>query len=130
MGGVDLAYQRISYSSPDLRCKRNWMPTMLGCINIVRNNVLLLYRNHSNVAMGDDDLKLVTLEIVASLRSAARRSFSNQICSTRSTSIPEGGGNDLNGNNGTRRIRISKNNPCLPSKRLDRPIQLHRFVIS
>lgn len=56
--------------------------------------------------------------------------FLNRSRSTRSTSRSEGGVNDSNGTHVTRRVRVSKNDPCFLIKRLDRPMQLYQYVIS
>lgn len=56
--------------------------------------------------MGNNAHKLVTLEIVAFLRSAARRSLLDQSGSKRSRSELKGKGDDLNENCGSRMVKF------------------------
>ena len=46
MGGVDKAYQMISYYRPKLRCRRIWMPMFFHSLDICRlNSFIILQRN-------------------------------------------------------------------------------------
>ena len=44
MLGVDLADQLISYYRSKLRCRRTWMPIFLHCLDVLRINAYILYR--------------------------------------------------------------------------------------
>ena len=47
MLGVDLADQLISYYRSKLRCRRTWMPIFLHCLDVLRINSYILYREMS-----------------------------------------------------------------------------------
>ncbi len=60
MGGVDLADQRIPEYSLDVRCHRTWVPLMLQCLGIIRNNAYSAYTHyptrrsyHTNTSLSD-----------------------------------------------------------------------------
>ena len=48
IGGVDLEDQRIASYSGDLYYRRTWMPMMLECLLILRNNAFIEHRDLSN----------------------------------------------------------------------------------
>lgn len=58
----------ISYSAPDLRCKRSWKPLMLQCLNIVRDNMFVIYKDKSTEQLPRDAHKDFILSIISVLR--------------------------------------------------------------
>eukprot|EP00957_Ditylum_brightwellii_P059697 4532524-Ditylum_brightwellii.AAC.1 len=46
MGGVDMIDQHISYYMPDFRCNRNWLPTFIQMLAMIRNNSYLVHVDH------------------------------------------------------------------------------------
>lgn len=47
MLGVDVADQLISSYRPKIRCRRTWMPLFLHCLDVLRVNCYILYRETS-----------------------------------------------------------------------------------
>ena len=58
MLGVDLVDQLIAYYRPKIRCRRTWMPLLLHCLDIIRVNSYVLYKETSYLhpAVNDDEI--------------------------------------------------------------------------
>ena len=72
MLSVDVVDQLIAYYRPQIRCRRTWVPIFLHCLDILRVNSYVLYKetsyNHPDV--NNDtiwDHKLFLIEFVNSL---------------------------------------------------------------
>ena len=78
MLGVDLVDQLIAYYRPKIRCRRTWMPLLLHCLDIIRVNSYVLYKETSYLhpAVNDDEIdshKQFLIEFVNSLICRAKK---------------------------------------------------------
>ena len=70
MLGVDVVDQLIAYYRPKIRCRRTWVPIFLHCLDILRVNSYVLYKetsyNHPDVDehRKKDNHKLFLIEFV------------------------------------------------------------------
>ena len=46
MGRVDLSDQRIAYSYPNLRCRRNWIPFFIQLLSTIHANAFMVHQNY------------------------------------------------------------------------------------
>ena len=83
MLGVDVVDQLIAYYRPKIRCRRTWVPIFLHCLDILRVNSYVLYKetsyNHPDVDehRKKDNHKLFLIEFVNSL---IRRGNAETMC--------------------------------------------------
>lgn len=129
MGGVDLADQRVAYYTPDMRCRRIWMPMMIQCLNIIRNNVFILFKELNNSENSKDLHKRVTLEIIESLRRRARVSFNSGRAIGRSETRSVIGSPSQSNTPKAKRVRVKSTNPTLDDRRLEKPLSINQPVI-
>ena len=121
MGVVDLADQRISSFAADLLCRRNWIPIMLQCIHIMRNNSFVVYRDLATSTQSQKDFLLEFLNASYFRIQSLRNPTLANLCNTSNSTIirvPT-----------LERRRMSSKNPKLDQTRLDRPLSLHTKVI-
>ena len=52
MLGVDKSDQLIAYYRPELRCRRFWMPIMFHCLDVIRINCYIIFKNLSSQDIG------------------------------------------------------------------------------
>lgn len=119
MGGVDLSDQLISYYTPNLRCRRTWMPMMIQCLQIMRVNAYIVFKHLTPDNLGKNAHKLFVLDIVTSMRSRASSMFSGEITTRNSTAATSNEAIHLP------YARISMKNPGLPPSRLSQPFSNH-----
>ena len=132
MGAVDVADQRIAYYAPDMRCRRTWMPMMLQCMNIIRNNSYVVYLELECEKQRTDEHKRFLMDMIRSLRLRARTAFLREQGEARRRRRGDDDDDDDNAaaRRPAKRLRMSSKAPSLdPSRRSDRPRELHSAVI-
>jgi len=87
MLGVDMVDQLISYYRPKIRCKRTWMPIFLHCLDILRVNSYVLYKetakDHPDVA--DKNICNHKQFLIEYINSLIRRGNAETKCTTITT---------------------------------------------
>lgn len=123
MCGTDLGDQLISYYAADLRFRRTWMPLFFQCIQIIRINSFIVFKELSSGSIGKDAHKLFILDGIAFLRKQAKIAFTNTLNHRSSSNA-----NPTTETSG--RTRQSHINPVLPDRRLTKPFSLHERILS
>lgn len=116
MNAVDIADQRISNYMPNLRCHRTWIPMMLQCLQIIRNNAYVIYCSECpEKKLSQKQFLLNFIECLSkrSIGQSIRRSLTN----SSSFEKPK------------KRFRMSSSHPTLPEKRKIRPMSIHCWVL-
>jgi hypothetical protein len=118
MLGVDKSDQLIAYYRPEIRCRRTWMPILLHCLDVLRINAFIVYKEQAGEEAIDHKEFLVQW-IETLLDRATSESVRLGTRSRRRSSTPEP--------YPRQRRRISSKHPTLPSCRLtgDRSVHLH-----
>lgn len=121
MGGVDKAYQLISYYKPRLRCRRTWLPLFLHCMDICVLNSYIISK-HKNVASTHkrfvmDWIKALNTRADIHDKQATRKALA-VLLSPPTYRDP------------AKRIRMSHKKPKLPDYRLQGDPQSHLLVSS
>jgi len=118
MLGVDKSDQLIAYYRPEIRCRRTWMPIMLHCLDVLRINAYIVYKELTGTAAVDH--KVFVAEWIETLLDRATSESVRLGTRSRSRSntpdpFPR------------QRRRISSKAPSLPACRLtgDRSVHLH-----
>lgn len=124
MNGVDLADQRISSYSPNFRCRRTWMPLFLQCLNIVRNNSYILYKENGNENIMQKNFIYQLCESLSSRANSLSSPIYRNLRSHVSTNV-SGVAEILQ----SRRLRrMTKKNFQLPQNRFKMPRSLHTTI--
>jgi hypothetical protein len=104
VGGVDKAYQLISYYRPRIRCRRTWMPMFMHCLDICRVNSYVIAEAKGVC----DSQKDYTLDWIQALN---RRAQFMDLQATQRATV-----DFVSPNKATaKRTRMSSTNPQLPA---------------
>ena len=84
MGGVDLYDQHISYYHPNIRCRRNWVPTFIQMLSIIRSNSYIVHKSYlKKISLSHKEF---TREVINCLMNKAIGGEEHKSLSTRSNS--------------------------------------------
>ena len=116
MLGVDLVDQLIAYYRPKIRCRRTWMPLLLHCLDIIRVNSYVLYKETSYLhpAVNDDEIdshKQFLIEFVNSL--IRRAKLENRTAPVTRQATPVGEVEPVIHLDRTTQLLFSRNKPSL-----------------
>ena len=82
MLGVDVVDQLIAYYRPKIRCRRTWVPIFLHCLDILRVNSYVLYKetsyNHPDV--NNDTIRDHKHFLIEFVNSLIRRGNAETMC--------------------------------------------------
>ena len=116
MLGVDLVDQLIAYYRPKICCRRTWMPLLLHCLDIIRVNSYVLYKETSYLhpAVDDDEIdshKQFLIEFVNSLICRAKKE--NRTAPVAQQATPVGEVEPVIHLDQTSTLNFSRTNPSL-----------------
>ncbi len=108
--------QRIASYAPNLLCPRVCIPLMLKCLQIMRNNMYIIYRS-----MNTENALTQKGFVICMCEPLSRRLIGRNLRSTVSVLTPS--------SRPQKRFRMSSTNPRLPNIRKDRPMSIHCWVL-
>ena len=118
MLGVDVVNQLIAYYRPKIRCRRTWVPIFLHCLDILRVNLYVLYKetsfNHPDV--NNDTIRDHKHFLIEFVNSLIRRGNAETMCQpvvTRGVAATVRGDPSIVHKGTTGKIVMSRTKPSL-----------------